>query len=119
MIELVASFPDSKLMPNRKHGRHWGGTRDLKFDAHEEGFYLSKQAKVSLENKKTPVKLIFHCRDRRRRDLDNLLASCKSLLDGVASGLSIDDRYFRPITIDFGEVDKMKPRVEIYIDNEQ
>lgn len=32
--------------------------------------------------------------DRRRRDADNLLASCKGLLDGIADALAIDDSKF-------------------------
>lgn len=32
--------------------------------------------------------------DRRRRDMDNLLASCKGLLDGIADALGVDDSRF-------------------------
>lgn len=37
------------------------------------------------------------------RDLDNLLASIKLGLDGLAQGLNINDKLFRPITLDIGE----------------
>lgn len=37
-------------------------------------------------------------------DLDNCLAALKSGLDGMADGLKVNDRMFRPITIDFGDV---------------
>lgn len=32
--------------------------------------------------------------DRRRRDMDNILASCKAYLDGVAQALRVDDARF-------------------------
>lgn len=34
--------------------------------------------------------------DKRDRDSDNLLASCKSILDGIAQALGVDDKYFDP-----------------------
>jgi hypothetical protein len=41
------------------------------------------------------VDLTFIEPDRRPRDIDNLLASCKGLLDGIADALGVDDRCFR------------------------
>lgn len=44
------------------------------------------------------VELVFRPPpDHRERDRDNLLASMKAGLDGVASALQIDDSRFRPI----------------------
>lgn len=34
--------------------------------------------------------------DKRDRDSDNLLASCKSILDGIAQALGVDDKFFDP-----------------------
>lgn len=36
----------------------------------------------------------FYPPDRRRRDDDGLLASCKAYRDGIADALGIDDRRF-------------------------
>jgi len=44
--------------------------------------------------------------DRRRRDLDNLLAASKSALDAVAAALAMDDREFEPVTLRRGDVCK-------------
>lgn len=52
------------------------------------------------------ILLTFNPPDARRRDLDNLHASMKSALDGVALAWGIDDRKFRPVTVDFGPVVK-------------
>ena len=37
--------------------------------------------------------------DHRKRDADNLLASAKSQIDGVAEALEINDHTFEPVTI--------------------
>lgn len=67
-------------------------------------------AKTTIQNKPRgellALKLTYHPPDRRRRDLDNCLAATKGALDGIADALGVDDRNFRPITIDFGEVVK-------------
>ena len=41
------------------------------------------------------VSLTFVPPDRRRRDLDNLLASMKSGLDGLADAMGIDDSHWK------------------------
>ena len=41
------------------------------------------------------VALIFVPPDRRARDLDNLLASMKSGLDGLADAIGVDDSRWR------------------------
>jgi crossover junction endodeoxyribonuclease RusA len=37
------------------------------------------------------VKVTFHPPDNRRRDTDNMLASCKASLDGLALAMGVDD----------------------------
>jgi len=56
-----------------------------------------------------PLKITFVQPDKRKRDLDNLLAASKSALDSVAQAIGIDDKQFDPITISrgYGEVGKM------------
>jgi len=41
--------------------------------------------------------------DKRQRDIDNCLAASKSLLDGMADALQVNDKFFRPIEIDWVE----------------
>jgi crossover junction endodeoxyribonuclease RusA len=52
---------------------------------------------------KMHIKLTFYPPNRQARDLDNCLAAVKSGLDGVADAWGINDRAFRPITIDMAE----------------
>lgn len=42
------------------------------------------------------VHLEFYPPNKRSRDWDNLLASMKSGLDGLADGLGVNDSLFRP-----------------------
>jgi crossover junction endodeoxyribonuclease RusA len=52
-----------------------------------------------------PVKLTFCPPTRRKYDVDNALAACKSMLDGVADGIAADDSKFQ-LTLERGEVVK-------------
>jgi crossover junction endodeoxyribonuclease RusA len=45
--------------------------------------------------------ILFYPPNRQARDLDNCLAAIKSGLDGVADAWMVNDRLFRPLTIDF------------------
>jgi crossover junction endodeoxyribonuclease RusA len=52
-----------------------------------------------------PVKVTFCPPTRRKYDLDNALAACKSMLDGVADGIAVDDSRFL-LMLERGEVVK-------------
>lgn len=41
-----------------------------------------------------PVSIAFYPPDRRKRDLDGMLSSIKSGLDGIADALGVDDNRF-------------------------
>ena len=45
---------------------------------------------------KVKVHLLFCAPDRRARDWDNLLASMKAGLDGLADAMGVDDAKWRP-----------------------
>ena len=99
---ILLPWPDMSLMPNRKNGRHWGGTQAAKVRARQYGYYAAKSAfrtgiKLGAE---IPLKITFFAPDRRHRDLDNLLACIKPHIDGGAQALGVDDKQFKPITID-------------------
>ncbi|MCZ4331083.1 hypothetical protein [Castellaniella denitrificans] len=102
-ITIVLPWPDSRLMPNRKNGRHWAGTQAAKARARMDGAMSAKQAvgrnTVCLPEQ-IPVKITFAAPDRIRRDLDNLHAAMKASLDGIAKALGVDDSRFVPVTLD-------------------
>ena len=98
---ITLPWPDMSLMPNRKNGRHWGGTQAAKVQARQDGYYAAMSAKrgdIALGDT-IPLRITFAAPDKRHRDLDNLLACQKHALDGIAQALGVDDKQFRPITI--------------------
>ncbi len=52
---------------------------------------------------RVPITITFHEPDRRNRDIDNMLASIKALLDGLCDSWGVNDKRFRPVTLDVGE----------------
>lgn len=98
MITLTASWPASVLSPNNRS--HWRKKASARKAQRTEGVLLTKAvhhtrraAVAALQA--IPVHIEFMPPDRRARDWDNLLASCKGLCDGIADGLGVDDRNFR------------------------
>lgn len=51
---------------------------------------------------KINVSITFRPPDRRARDSDNMLASIKGMLDGIADAWGVNDSLFR-ITLEVGE----------------
>lgn len=51
----------------------------------------------------THAHFTFYKPNNRHMDLDNCLSSCKSLVDGMADALEINDKCFNKITIEFAE----------------
>lgn len=102
-ITIRLPWIDSDLMPNRKNGRHWGGTKKSKEKALLYGAIAAREAigrhAVNFQDQ-IPVRITFACPDRRRRDLDNLHAACKASLDGISRMLGVDDSRFCPVTLD-------------------
>lgn len=96
-------FPDPALSPNRAKGRHWTALADAKASARDAGYFATKQAATAFSAPAGDIalSLLFLTPDKRRRDADNLLAASKSLLDGMADALGVDDRRFRPILVDW------------------
>jgi crossover junction endodeoxyribonuclease RusA len=98
IIELP--FPDSALMPNRANGKHFAATSSIKKKAHADAYTLMKLKHPHARMvSATPILITYVQKDKRHRDLDNLLAASKHYLDGLAKALSSDDKYFEPVTI--------------------
>lgn len=106
MPELYLPFPPRELFPNFKNGRHFGATLKIKKSYREHCFYLAKIGEKPSTSSKIQIKIIFCHPDNRQRDIDNCLSACKALIDGVAEAWGINDRLFRPILLDDGDVVK-------------
>lgn len=97
-------WPDSRLMPNRKNGKSWVSTSKIKTQQRAAA-YLCTKAALSLSGDQAwkeyiPLSLLYMPPDKRHRDLDNLHAGSKAILDGMAQALGIDDSRFRPVLVD-------------------
>jgi crossover junction endodeoxyribonuclease RusA len=107
MISITLDWPDSDLSPNKRISRH------RKIEAIKKakymGYILTLEAKAG-QNADLSGDLILAIRiyppDKRRYDVDNVLASLKPAIDGVCRGLDIDDRQFTKIHIERREVRK-------------
>jgi crossover junction endodeoxyribonuclease RusA len=118
-MKFFLPWPSSKLNPNQR--LHFAHKAKIAGAAKTAAYMIAKP--LALEHKfvadKIPTRIIFHQPDRRSRDLDNLLSSLKSSLDGVALALGINDKRFRPITIDFADQIVKGGSVEIFFDEPQ
>lgn len=92
---ILDHLPAAALNPNNLRRTHWTVRHQETDAAKEEIAWMIKtnggagkpieQARISYE---------FHLKDRRRRDLDNLLSSCKAYQDGlVVAGVMASDDF--------------------------
>lgn len=120
MIKITLPWPNSRLLPNRKNGLHWATTHKIKQEAIKTAFYATKESMSGnnkhIDSTQKSLKIVFYGPDRRKRDLDNLLAAMKPSIDGMAKALGVDDSIFRPITLDMVYDPKKIGIVEISID---
>ncbi len=106
MLTVTLPWPEPSLAPNLKNGQHWGSTHTAKSRRMADARYLVLHA-MRQQQYMPPAGLLalavtFCAPDKRRRDLDNLLASLKADFDGVSQALGVDDQLFEPITLKRG-----------------
>lgn len=105
MTEFILPWPPSILSPNNR--QHWGSKVKVRAKCRADGALLTQLAMMKSQERlptgNIPMKLIFHPPTKRQPDLDNLLASMKNYLDGVADALGVNDKCFQPITCEYGE----------------
>ena len=102
MITVHLPFPDPRLNPNHCKGRHWSSTVALRKSARKAAALLTRQVSRGVTfpmGHEVSLKVVFIQPDRRKRDRDNLLASFKNAIDGIADALGIDDKEFNPVTV--------------------
>lgn len=112
MTTVDLPWPSTDLSPNARV--HWSRKAKATKEARNVARWLTAAAKGRTEvTGGIGVSLTFHPPDKRRRDADNLLSSCKGVLDGIADALGIDDSRFE-VSFRIGEpVKGGSVRVEI------
>lgn len=103
-MRIKLPWPDPKLMPNRKNGKHWAITQAAKVRRRDMAWALTreamqKEAFLPMDGNLLPVSLTFYPPSYIRRDLDGLLGALKPDMDGIAKALGVDDQFFEPITL--------------------
>lgn len=95
---ILLPWPSPDLSPNARV--HWRTKWKASKAAKETAYYTTLEAKVRPCDR---FRLVFCPPDNRARDLDNLIASMKPALDGMAKAWGVDDSAFR-WTAEIGEV---------------
>lgn len=105
-MRLELPWPPSILSPNRI--AHWRVKAKAKAKYKSDCYYLCKAHGHKIEDtgQNIPIKIIFHPPTKRSFDLDNRIAAMKSGIDGVAEALGVNDKRFKPMAADIGEVIK-------------
>ncbi len=91
---ILEHLPPSELNPNNLRRQHWTVRHRVTQEAKDEIGWLAKiQWGDNDPLKKARISYEFHSKDRRRRDLDNILSACKAYQDGLieAGILTYDD----------------------------
>lgn len=111
IVTILLPWPDRALSPNARG--HWSQKSRAAASA-RKGAMARALERVTPDDRmlfrafKPPLRatLTFHPKDKRRRDLDNLLAACKPAMDGVAQALGFDDSRIRCTVMQFGHAVK-------------
>jgi len=99
-------WPPKELSPNASI--HWSKKAKYKKMYREACWVLTLETKLTVDTLgKVPIEITFYPPDKRLRDADNMVASIKSGLDGVADALKINDKQFLPTFIFTDEVKGM------------
>lgn len=98
---ITLPWPPKELSPNARVHRMVKARQAKVYK--QACWALAKMVDVQLPPGRIHLAITFYPPNRQRRDLDNLLASIKAGIDGVAMAWQIDDELFRPITIDIAD----------------
>lgn len=104
MNTVVLPWPPKELSPNAR--LHHMALHRVKKAYRTACWLQARKAGMSaatlLGAEEAEVHLVFYPPDKRNRDADNMLASMKAGLDGLADALKVDDSIFR-VTFDVSD----------------
>ena len=93
MFDLVLPWPPKELNPNaRTHFKRLAAVKKTYREAC--AMTAKEQGAMKIDAKSVHVSFMFFPPDKRRRDLDNMLASCKALCDSLADVIGVDDYHW-------------------------
>ena len=120
-MKISLSLPHADISPNSR--KHW---RAKAVKTKEHRARAKSMASFTLgyvHGDNPPIfytySLAFFLPDKRKRDDDNLAASCKAYRDGIADALGIDDHNLRMDSAPTMQLDREDPRVEITLNTKK
>lgn len=93
MIQVTLPWPHKNLSPNARV--HWGAKSRSVKAARSLAFYHAFDSRRPKPDGQLVVSLEFIPPTNRARDIDNMVASCKAYLDGIAEALGVNDNRFK------------------------
>lgn len=103
MVQIELPWPNSILGHNNKGRTHWRSKQPAKLKYKEDCHIIALANKLPPVDGNISLTITFHPPSNHAHDLDNLLSKIKYGLDSLAETWGINDRRFRPITLDMGE----------------
>ena len=101
---LRFDWPSRDLSPNR-HVK-WQVKNNPRAQAKRDAYLIAKACVEKAPEGDLRAFIVFYPPDKRKRDLDNLLASMKPSIDGACEALNIDDSRIKEISVKWGAVTK-------------
>lgn len=87
------TWPEKALWQNRPS--HWAKKAKAVKGYRTEAWAKALEQSVRQIKSDPVLRFSFHPPDRRRRDLQNMPATQKAAIDGIADALGMDDQHFR------------------------
>lgn len=113
-LRVVLPWPSRGLSPNARC--HWAVKRKLVLIARRIAYCETRRktdGHRAVPDGRIGYRCSFYPPDKRARDEDNLIASMKSSLDGIAQALHVDDKFFHLLSPMVCEPDRPKGHVEV------
>lgn len=91
-LKIMLPWPPKELNPNARV--HWTKKSSIGKKYRADCYYLTRTHRPKFPLGKIHLSIVFFPPDKRRRDLDNMLSSCKFALDALAEAWGVDDSRF-------------------------
>lgn len=114
---ITVPWPPRTLSPNSRV--HWAVKHRSSKECRRSAYFIAKESlsKSVIVGDNLSVSIFAYPKDKRKRDLDNLIASLKPVLDGIADAIGVDDSKFALNQIKMMPSDKNN-RIEIILKSE-
>ena len=115
-LTVTLPWPSRLLFPNAR--TFWANKARVVKRHRAWGYWGAFEQLMAAQMKPAPVgkvryRIIVVPKCYRNRDEDNLVAACKSYLDGIADAMRVNDKIFTIRGVDIVDPDKSRPNISI------